>query len=488
LSRKIFVALLIILFSLAGNGWALAADSDQSRKTVDEVYEYILKYHKDNPEVQQLVEGAIWGMIDTLEDPYTVYLAADEVDQFVDSINGNYQGVGIYLEAQSDYPRVLEVFPYSPASEGGVLPGDIITGVNGKNIKGLPLNEIVDSIKGKEGTLVDLAMERDGKEIVLTLKRTAVTVSSIDSRVIGKNTGYIAVKTFGEKTAEEFKEALDGLAGQNITGLVVDLRDNPGGYLDSAAKMAELFLKPGDLIVRTIYNDGTGEDYVSENSDEKIKFPVVVLVNSFSASASEVFAGALLDHGVATLVGDNTYGKGVVQKVIPLEKGGALKLTMAEYTTPSGRHLNEIGIKPDYTVITGELQLPFAMLVLQPGQHRVVSISPGSREAFVDGEKIPLKDEAFVREGALYLPLRFIFEALGCEVHWDAASESIAVKKEGKEILISAGGQTLLNGNRIESGMSMLVQNDVSYVPEEMLRALGFSCSFDGQKAVVEVK
>ena len=488
MSRKIFVALLIFLFTLAGNGWALAADPDQSRKTVDEVFEYILKYHKDNPEVQQLVEGAIWGMIDSLEDPYTVYFAEDEVDQFVDSINGSYQGVGIYLETQPDYPRVLEVFPDSPAREGGVLPGDIITGVDGKNIKGLPLNEIVNSIKGTEGTPVELIIDRDGKEIVLKLKRAALSVSSVSSRVMGNSTGYIAVKTFGEKTAEEFKEALDGLAEQNITGLVVDLRDNPGGYLDAAAQMAELFLKPGDLIVRTIYNDETGEDYVAEKNDDKVQFPVVLLVNSFSTSASEVFAGALQDHGAARLVGDNTFGKGVVQKVIPLEQGGALKLTMAEYTTPSGRHLNKTGIKPDYTVTTGELQLPFALLVLQPGQHRVVSISPGSREALVDGEKILMKNEAFAREGTVYLPLRFIFEALGCEVSWDAGSGSIAVKKEGKSILIPAGGQPLLNGNKIESGGKLLVENDVSYVPAEMLRALGFSCTFDGQEAVVEVK
>lgn len=488
MSRKIFVAVLIFLFTLAGNGWALAADQDQSRKTVDEVFEYILKYHKDNPKVQQLVEGAIWGMIDTLEDPYTVYLAEDEVDQFVDAVNGNYQGVGIYMETQSDYPRVLEVFPDSPASEGGVLPGDIITGVDGKNIKGLSLNEIVGFIKGNEGTSVELTIARDGQEIVLKLKRAALTVSSVSSRVMGNSTGYIAVKTFGSNTAGEFKKALDGLAEQNITGLVVDLRDNPGGFLNAAAEMAELFLKPGDLIVRTIYNDGTGEDYVTEKNDDKVQFPVVLLVNQFSASASEVFAGALQDHGAAKLVGDNTFGKGVVQKVIPLEQGGALKLTMAEYTTPSGRHLNNIGIKPDYTVTTAELQLPFALHVLQPGQPRLVRISPGSKEALVDGEKISLKNEALVREGTVYFPLRFIFEALGCEVLWDAGSGSITVKKEGKSILIPDRGQPTLNGNKIESAGNLLVENDISYVPAEMLRALGFSCTFEGQEAVVEVK
>lgn len=486
--KKIFVVLLIFMLTLAGNGWAYASGPDQDFKTVDEVFKNILKYHKDNPKAQQLVEGAIWGMIDTLEDPYTVYLTDDEADQFVGAINGNFYGVGIYLETQPDYPRVLEVFPGSPAKDGGVQAGDTITGVNGKNIKGMPLNEIVDFIKGTEGTPVELTIDRGGKEIVFKLIRAALSVSSVNSRVMGNDTGYISVKTFGSKTAEEFKEALDGLAGQNITGLVVDLRDNPGGYLDSAAQMAELFLKPGDLIVRTIYNDGTGEDYVTEKNDDKVKFPVVVLVNSFSASASEVFAGALQDHGAAKLVGENTFGKGVVQKMIPLEKGGGLMLTMAEYTTPSGRHLNKIGIKPDYTVTSEELQLPFALLVLQPGRQRVVRITPGSREALVDGEKVLVKNEAIVRYGTEYLPLRFIFEALGCEVLWDGESGSIAVKKEGISILIPAGGQPLLNGNKIEAGGNILVENDVSYVPVEMLRALGFSCTFDGQEAVVEVK
>jgi carboxyl-terminal processing protease len=368
------------------------------------------------------------------------------------------------------------------------MPGDSITGVNGRSVKGLPLNDIINTIKGPEGSEVELTVDRDGKEMTFKLKRAALTVASVNASIVGDHTGYIAVKTFGEKTAVEFREALDGLADQKITGLVVDLRDNPGGYLDSAVEMAELFVKPGNLIVKTIYNDQSADEYIAEKNDQKVDFPVVVLVNGFSASASEVFAGALQDNGAARLVGENTFGKGVVQKVIPLNEGGALKLTMAEYTTPSGRHLNRTGIKPDYTVITGDLQLPFARLVLEPGLQRVVRITPGSSEALVDGEKINMGKAATARDGTVYLPLRFVFEAMGGQVSWDGESGNITVKKGENSLLLLSGGQPLLNGNKIASGQNIVVEDDVSFVSMELLRAFGFSCTFDGKEVVLENK
>ncbi|MFZ5645299.1 MAG: S41 family peptidase [Bacillota bacterium] len=486
--KKIIVLLLVALFSFAGINSAYAGDISKAKDTISEVFDYLLEYHKDNPEFDQLMEGAIWGMIDTLEDPYTVFLANDEVGEFVDTLNGNFKGVGIYLEGQNDYPRVLEVFPDSPAKAAGVMPGDIIIRVNGTDIKGLPLNSIIEKIKGPEGTEVNLLISRDEKELSFKIKRTTLTFTTVNSKVMDKSTGYISVDSFSPKTASEFRSALKSLIIKDITGLVIDLRDNPGGYLEAAVEMAEMLVKPGDLIVKTEYNDGSEEKYIAEKQDLSIKVPIIVVVNSGSASASEVFAGALQDHGIARLVGERTFGKGVVQNVIPLDGGGALKLTTAEYTTPKGRHLNKKGIEPDYLINTGDLQVPFALTLVQPQHQRIIKYTPDSDEVMVNEEKIKVSNRPFSKDKTVYLPLRFTFEALGYMVKWDESTGRILVKKDNDTLQLSVAGYPLYNGRIIKVGRSLYVEDGVSYITPELIGALGFSCEYVENQIVIKSK
>lgn len=457
-----------------------------AKKAVNEVFEYISKYHIDGPKAEQLMEGAIGGMIDTLNDPYTEYLAREELNQFTDNLKGDYAGVGLYLAGGLEYPEVLEVFNASPAMKAGIMAGDKIRRVNGVDVRGWPLSSVVDKIKGPAETEVVLTINRNDSEIVYTLRRATLNVPSVESKIMSDRTGYICVKSFGSRTSEEFKATLKGLMSIGINGLVIDLRDNPGGYFHVALEMAEIFLKPGTPVVTTIDRNGHREGYLAGENKETVMVPVVILINSSSASSSEIFAAALQDNAVGTLVGENSYGKGVVQHIIMLETGGALKLTTAEYITPNGRSINNLGLRPDFEVLTRELQLPFALSILNPQSKKIV-FTPGSSEVMVSNEKITTFYKPFINNGTVYLPLRFTFEALGYTVSWKQEFGSIIVAKKDKKIIVPLiTGSPVIDGKELLNGKPVYIEKGVSYMPIELLKALGVTCNQEGSMVIVE--
>ncbi len=481
MARRFLFALLIFLLVITGTGYAYAGEKTaDGSDVINEVFEYLIKYHKDNPKAKQLVEGAVWGMIDTLEDPYTVYLNAQEVKQFVDDVSGGYSGVGLYLDGKPDYPVVNEVFPQSPAIEAGMKAGDIIKKVDGTDIKGVPLKKVVEKIKGPPGTEVELTIGRGGQEISFKLKRAELKTSTVESKVLGSNTGYINVKSFGAKTPEEFGAALEKLKANKVTGLIIDMRDNPGGFLKSAIDISSYFVEKGALVVSTRDYDGSLNKHNVPMDARTVRLPMVILVNSLSASASEIFAGALQDYGLAVLVGENTFGKGVVQTLIPMETGGALKITTAEYATPKGRHLNKQGLKPDFNVQSGNLQVLFALKLLHPEQKRVLTFSTLGDEVNIDGEKILVKQPLINNEGTIYLPLRFTFEALGYVVSWESDGGKITLLKKGNRIDIPEKGNPLINGREIKTGKSIYMKDKVSYIPIDMIKDLGIKTEQNG--------
>ncbi|MFZ5651451.1 MAG: S41 family peptidase [Bacillota bacterium] len=480
--KKLLVVLLTVLFVITGAGYVFAAESpSDAKEAINEVFDYLVKYHKDNPGIKQLMEGAIWGMIDSLEDPYTVYLSKDEMKQFMDDMSGDFSGVGIYLEARPDYPLVTDVISGSPALKAGIKSGDLIKKVDGADVRGVPLNKVVEKIKGPSGTQVELVVGREGGEIVFKLKRTAINASTVTSKVVGNNLGYVSVKSFGLKTPQEFRSALDEMTSKKVAGMIIDLRNNPGGYFKAAVDMAGNFLERDKLVVSTRDYEGTVEHFRVSGDLKVIKVPVVLLVDSGSASASEILAGALQDYGVATLVGDTTYGKGLVQNLISLDKGGALKLTTSEYTTPKGRHIHNQGLKPDYVVKTGELQLPFARRLLQPQQKSVLKYTPGSNEVFVDGEKIQVSGTPVISGETVYLPLRFTFEALGYVVSWEQESGDIVLSRQGTRIVIPRDGHPTVNGREIKVSKG-IIGEDISYISTGLIDAMKINIKwFDGQ-------
>ncbi len=493
MARKVLPAVLgciflfyFCLFFLAGPSPVYASgNAANAKKAILEVFEYLHRAHISQPKADQLLKGAVRGMIDTLNDPYTEYLSEDELEKLAENLGGVYGGIGVYLEARPDYPRVQEVFSGSPAMKAGLQVGDKIIKVDGTDIKGWSLPAAVEKIKGPAGTEVVLVIDRGGKEISIKLKRAHLDIPTIESKVVGKNTGYIAVKTFGVNTPGLFREHLDTLMSQHIGGLVIDLRDNPGGYMDAALEMVEIFLDPEAPIVITRYYDGSVNTHLAGKEVKRVKVPVVALINSQSASSSEIMVGALRDNGIATLVGERSFGKGTAQSLIRLDTGGALKLTTAEYTTPKGTKVHNQGLKPDYEVHIRSLQLPFALGILESGPKEIVFTS-GKKEVAVDGNRITATSAPLINERGVYLPLRFTLEALGYVVAWEQDSAGISARKRDVKIFMPVEGYPFLNGREIKAGGSVIIEDGISYISLELIEQLGHAVKQHDDRIVIK--
>lgn len=299
-------------------------------------------------------EDAIYrGIVNSLEDPYSVYYNKEEYKQFNESTSGTYYGIGVVVSQNPETKaiKVVKTFKKGSGYKAGILPDDIIVKVDGKSIEGEELSKVVTKIKGKEGTYVTVSVLRGEKEHEFRLMRTKLEVETITHEMVekdGKKIGYITVLEFDEVTLKQFREALDELEKLGMQGLVIDLRDNPGGRLDIVVEMLDRMLPKG-LLVYTIDKQG---NKIEDFSDDKESFskPLVVLINENSASASEIFAGAVQDYKKATLVGEKSFGKGIVQSIVGLGDGTAVKYTVSKYYTPNGKNIHGTGIEPDIKV------------------------------------------------------------------------------------------------------------------------------------------
>jgi len=307
-------------------------------------------YYED-VDMDKLLDGALRGIAASPEDPYTVYMTAEETQSFMDSIDPqNYAGVGMYISFDEDGAvAVSEPIEGSPAYNAGLVSGDKILSVNGESTENMSVEDVASRMKGKEGTDVVLSVLKleTGETVEITLTRAIVEPKSVTAKMVTDKTGYICINQFAGGTASEFIEKFNGLVGEKMEYLVVDLRNNPGGYLDQAVEIADIFLSEG-TIVYTVNKTGKKTEYNA--TEAKTKAPMVVLVNGNSASASEVLVGALKDYGLATIVGEKTYGKGVTQITRYFADGSMMKITDSKYYTPNGVCIDKTGIEPDVTV------------------------------------------------------------------------------------------------------------------------------------------
>ncbi len=300
---------------------------------------------------EQMLETAIKGYVAGIGDEYTVYYTKDEMDDQYDAAMGNYVGIGIYMivNYEEGTIEVVSVMKNSPALEVGMQAGDMITKVNGKELTPDNVGELSDEIKGEEGTTVNLEIMRGEETLELDVERRRIEVSHIESEMLDNNIAYIQVLDFDGGTAKEFKENYETLKKQGATSLIIDIRGNGGGVVDEAIDMLEMICdKDSTLLIETDKNGN--EEVIKAEENPIIDIPVVVLVNGSSASASEIFAGALKDNNKATIIGTTTYGKGVIQTLIRLADGSGIKITTEEYCTPNRNKINKVGIEPNITV------------------------------------------------------------------------------------------------------------------------------------------
>lgn len=301
---------------------------------------------------EKLIEGAIKGYVEGLEDPYTEYLTKEEMQDFTEETSGEYVGIGVYITNYKTNNSILVVgvMKGSPALDAGMQAGDIIEKIDGTLYTGEQLNDATRVLKGQEGTNVKVTIVRDGKEEELNIVRKKITVEHVASQMLEDNIGYIQVDSFDSGVADRAEEQLNELKEKGAKGIILDLRSNGGGIVDEATGIADLFLNKGETVLIT-KGKSEKEDETKAKKDPIIKdIPLVVLVNQGSASASEILAGALKDKYGATIVGMNTYGKGVIQTLYSLSNGGGLKITTEEYYTPNHNKINKVGIKPDVEI------------------------------------------------------------------------------------------------------------------------------------------
>lgn len=314
---------------------------------MQELQSYIDRFYLFDYDEENVESGIYKGMMAGLGDVYTNYYTPEEYASFMESSNGSYSGIGAMLS--QDYNTgiitVVKVFEGSPAAEAGVQSDDILYKVKGEEVTGMDLNLVVSDLKGEEGTDVEASFMRGTDVLDLTLTRRSIEVPTVEYRLITDKIGYISISEFDDVTDDQFIAALDDLNSQGMENLIIDLRDNGGGLVDVTCDILDQLLPEG-LIVYTEDKDGNREE---ETSDAEHYFPgkMAVLVNGNSASASEIFAGAIKDYGVGTLIGTQTFGKGIVQSLFPLSDGSAIKVTVSRYYTPAGNNIHEVGITPD---------------------------------------------------------------------------------------------------------------------------------------------
>lgn len=339
-----------------------ASDSTllQAKEEIDlnlfwKVYSILkLKYaDQDKLNKAQLLYGAIRGMVASLEDPYTFFLSPKENQNSKDDLGGKYEGIGAELGLKDNKVVVVTPLDNSPAQKAGLRPGDVIISIDDLPVKGLILTEVVAKIRGPHDTTVELGIVRNNDSLKIRIKRAQINIKQIKLE-FKKRIAYLKVLQFGDQTNAEWDKAIlqvkDKWSKREIKGLIVDVRGNPGGYLESSVYLSSEFIPVNRVVIRQEYADKSGKEYKVQRTGLLMDIPLVVLINEGSASASEIFSGAMRDYGRAKLVGKKSFGKGSIQEALDIDKGAGLHVTIAKWILPKGDWINSKGIKPDYEV------------------------------------------------------------------------------------------------------------------------------------------
>ena len=328
------------------------AVTSETEEKIAELKKLIDKNYLHDVDEEELQEGIYKGYISGLDDPYSVYYDEEETKSFYETTEGEYDGIGAVLSQNMDTGIItlVQIYDDSPAMKAGLQDEDILYKVDKEEVTGEDLTEVVYHIKGEKGTTVDITVLRgeENEEVTVTVTRDTIQAQTVEYRMLEDNLGYIAVSEFDSVTYDQYQQALEDLQNQGMQGLIVDLRNNPGGNLSTVCDMLDLMLPEG-LIVYTEDKDGNRQEMTSDD-EHQFNLPMTVLMNGNSASASEIYAGAIQDYGLGKIVGTQSYGKGVVQQIFDLKDGTCVKLTIAEYFTPNGRNINGEGITPDVEV------------------------------------------------------------------------------------------------------------------------------------------
>ena len=353
--KKIKIFIIIFFLFLFHNRYALTENSDKIYQKIDlftEVLEKIKQDYVDDIDQAKVMDAAISGVLRSL-DPYSAYMNQEMFDSMETETKGAFGGLGIEVGMEAGVVKVISPIDDTPASRAGVKAGDYIVRIDDTQVQGKTLMEAVNLMRGPPGAPLEITIRRKGekKAIVLKIVREIIQIKSVTAKIIDKNIGYFRLTSFNENSGQQLKSKIDEIKAENeINRFILDLRNNPGGLLSQAIKISDFFLNDGEIVSTRGRNKNENRKWFAKKGDQIDGKPLIVLINYGSASASEIVAGALKDHKRAILIGENSYGKGSVQSIIPLKNKGAIRLTISKYYLPSGKSISEVGIIPDFEV------------------------------------------------------------------------------------------------------------------------------------------
>ncbi len=349
--KKIFVSI-FILFLFINNSFAAKENIYDKIDLFSEVLEKINKEYVDDVDQSKAMDSAINGVLQSL-DPYSAYMSPEMLNSMQTETSGKFGGLGIEVGMEAGVVKVISPIDNSPASRIGVKAGDYIVKINNIQVQGKSLTEAVELMRGPVGSDIEITIRRRGVKKALTFKitREIIEIQSVKSKIIDNKIGYIRLSSFNENSSGQIKNKIKEInKNKNITGYILDLRNNPGGLLSQAIKISDFFLDSGEIVSTKSRKKSENKKWFAKKGDVIAGKPLIILTNYGSASASEIVAGALKDHKRAIIVGENSYGKGSVQSIIPLKNNGAIRLTISKYYLPSGKSISEVGVTPDIEI------------------------------------------------------------------------------------------------------------------------------------------
>ena len=360
LTKRFFIFFIILLFTFQKS----FSENTDIYKKIDlfgEVLEKISKEYVDEVDQSKSMDSAINGLLQSL-DPYSAYMTPESFEGMQTETSGEFGGLGIEVGMEAGVVKVISPIDNTPASKAGLKAGDYIVKINNTQVQGKTLMEAVDLMRGPVGSSIEITVRRRGvkKALIFNITREVIQVQSVKSELIDNNIGYIRLTSFNENSSEQIKEKINKLnKNKDLKGYILDLRNNPGGLLSQAIKISDFFLENGEIVSTRSRQASENRKWFAKKGDLTNGKTLIILINYGSASASEIVAGALKDHKRAIILGENSYGKGSVQSIIPLKNRGAIRLTIAKYYLPSGKSISEVGVTPDIEVAEGSDDFKF---------------------------------------------------------------------------------------------------------------------------------
>ena len=446
----IFSFLLILIF-------VLPSYASVDFNTVEEVENYIEEYYPFELNNENNSIELIKKMIENLQDPYTEYFSSEENESFVNDVNQTLTGIGVRMQGSDVGGIITAVMPFSPAEKAGLLAGDIIVSVNDQSVKGKNVTEIVEMVRGIEGTNVNIGVLHENSIIdSYTLIRAQINVPQVEEKILADNTGIIAIHTFGDRTVEEFKECISNLEDSGVEKLIIDLRGDGGGYVNAAMEIAEYFVDGP-----AFYMKGKDGVYYPQRADyvKNIQDDTIVLVDEFSASASEILAACMKDSGYK-IVGAKSYGKGVMQRIFPLTNGDYLKLTVAEFVSPNKKTINKVGVEPDFKVMHSDIQPIRAWQLLNTQINPSITYHLNKSEFEINGNKCSVAEGPYMENSIIELPLIETIEGLGGEI--------VSISKDS-ELTIEVSFNSSKIQNKKFTKSDLVIKNDEIFINSENL-------------------